>query len=243
MSFASSGKPSLIAYMGLTKHHPKNTLGALRAAAQIGVKHIMIDVQACFTGELVLCDTLTVLTDNGPMFIQTMSLSELSMLDMGGGQRILTLEDVFIFMRDDIAITIRVIGRHSLPAVINFFSNPYPKRSAPLWLAGSDQLLLHSLSNRLPSFNIVAVLAGIPLVEMGVLKQHGIRAVVLPPEEINGAIVHSLKLENMQLWACDVDNFALYQRCVSFGVKNIISDHPVFIDEYEAKLLPPRIPN
>ncbi|MEL0083582.1 MAG: glycerophosphodiester phosphodiesterase family protein, partial [Gammaproteobacteria bacterium] len=94
MTSASSPRLLCIGHRGAMGHAPENTLGSVKAALALGVRHLEIDVY-CVEGELlVFHDDRLERTTNGTGRIRDQSLSHLRSLDAGGGQQIPTLEEV-----------------------------------------------------------------------------------------------------------------------------------------------------
>lgn len=229
--------PDLVAYRGLSRDYPMNTLAAIRAAANAGINQLMVDVQACSTGELVLCHELTVDINGVAQYIQYSDLTTLSDYDVGGGQRFMTLDDLFNYIDDDVNVVLRVIGRHSLHPILSFFKERKFFRKGTIWIVSGDQFLLHSLSVRLPEVKCVAILGGVPLQDLSDLPRNGIRAVMLPPQEISTELSREVRKLGLDLWAWEVDTFGLYKSCLQRSVSKIVSYHPAFLSECEQKML------
>jgi glycerophosphoryl diester phosphodiesterase len=85
----------VIAHRGDSVHAPENTIMAFEKAIELGTDGIELDVHMCKDGYLVVHHDETVNTPDGKMLIRDMKLEELKQLDMGCGQKIPTLTEVF----------------------------------------------------------------------------------------------------------------------------------------------------
>lgn len=227
--------PDIVSYRAMSSQAPTNTMASLRQALSLGVKHIMIDVQACGDGELVLFHDLTFDCKNAPCFVQYSTLSALSKVDLGAGQRVLTLSDVLNYIPDEIELIIRVVGRHTLQHLLNFFQEfPY-QRQGQLWFVSGDQLMLHSLSLRIKRAKCAAMISGLPLHDLSVLLHSGIQAVIVDPQEVNSYMASELRAIDIDLWISDVRCHGLYERCLEWMARKIISHNPAFLYECQEK--------
>lgn len=113
-------KPLNFAHRGFTASAPENSMAAFKAAIELGVHGIELDVRTCKTGELVVFHdpTLGRMT-NGRGFIKNKTLAELKELRIktqGGmtGEQLPTLKEV-IELIDDRALLNVEIKTNGLP--------------------------------------------------------------------------------------------------------------------------------
>ena len=227
--------PDVIAYQVSHPDFSVNTIASLRALINQGIRHFMFDVQACKDGQLVLIHQLTFPSAKGEAFVQYASLKEISEVDFGAGQRVLTLSDALEFIPEDSEVALRIVGRHSLYPLINFLnenSHVIPKR---LWFVSGDQLMLHTLSNKFKRAKCASLMSGLPLHDLNVLIPHGIHAVVVSPQEINAHLVHELNGLGLDLWVQDVSACGLYKRCLDWSAKKVLSHQPALLSEFKLR--------
>lgn len=227
--------PDVIAYQVSHPDFSVNTMASLRALINQGIRHFMFDVQACKEGDLVLLNTLTVPTVNGDAFVQYVSLSELSALDFGAGQRVLTLSDALEFLPEGTEVALRIVGRHSLYPLIDFLQENQHMLPKNLWFVSGDQLMLHTLSNKFKRAKCASLMSGLPLHDLNVLLPHGIHAVVVSPQEINPHLVSELNGLGLDLWVQDVSVCGLYQRCLDWAAKKVLSHQPALLSEFKER--------
>jgi glycerophosphoryl diester phosphodiesterase len=88
-------RPRIIAHRGASADAPENTLAAFRLAREQGADGVELDVMRCRSGEVVVFhdDDLARLGGR-PDAVRALTLDELRSVDLGGGERIPTLEEV-----------------------------------------------------------------------------------------------------------------------------------------------------
>ena len=89
------GRPRIIAHRGASADAPENTLAAFKLAREQGADGVELDVMRCRSGEVVVFhdDDLSRLGGR-PDQVRQLTWDELRTVDLGGGERIPTLEMV-----------------------------------------------------------------------------------------------------------------------------------------------------
>ncbi|SFJ72331.1 glycerophosphoryl diester phosphodiesterase [Paenibacillus sp. UNC496MF] len=104
------------AHRGASAYAPENTMAAFERGLACGAELIELDVQLTKDGEIVVFHDLTVdKTTNGRGPLRDYTLAELRALDAGSwfsadfaGERVPTLEDVLVWARDRIRLSIEL---------------------------------------------------------------------------------------------------------------------------------------
>lgn len=87
-------RPLVIAHRGASAEAPENTLAAFRLARARGADGVELDVMRCATGEVVVFhDDDMVRLGGRPDRVRATPLSALREIDLGGGERIPTLDE------------------------------------------------------------------------------------------------------------------------------------------------------
>jgi glycerophosphoryl diester phosphodiesterase len=123
---ARQGRVVVIAHRGANRVAPENTLAAYRAAIDLGVDFIEIDVQTTADGQLVLMHDSTVdRTTNGSGAVRSLTLSQIKELDAGSwfsakfaGEKAPTLEEAAALCRGKVGLYIDLKDA-SVPALIS----------------------------------------------------------------------------------------------------------------------------
>lgn len=93
-------RPLVLGHRGASADFPENTLAAFRAALEQGADGVELDVMRCASGEVVVVhdDDLARVTAHAPdsrRRIRASTLDELRRFDVGRGERVPTLDQVF----------------------------------------------------------------------------------------------------------------------------------------------------
>ncbi|AZS13958.1 glycerophosphodiester phosphodiesterase [Paenibacillus lutimineralis] len=98
-----------IAHRGYPHKHPENTLRGFRAALELGFDHLELDVQLTSDGvPVVIHDATLDRTTNGLGLVRSYTLQELKQLDAGDGERIPTLEEALLLLKDRLTVDIEL---------------------------------------------------------------------------------------------------------------------------------------
>jgi glycerophosphoryl diester phosphodiesterase len=123
---ARQGKVVVIAHRGANRVAPENTLAAYRAAIDLGVDFVEIDVQTTADGQFVLMHDSTVdRTTNGSGAVRSLTLSQIKELDAGSwfsakfaGEKAPTLEEAVGLCKGKVGLYIDLKDA-SVPALIS----------------------------------------------------------------------------------------------------------------------------
>ncbi|MGQ0505260.1 MAG: glycerophosphodiester phosphodiesterase [Myxococcaceae bacterium] len=111
LPFVSESGVSVIGHRGAADLAIENTASAMRAGVKAGARGVEWDVQNTADGALVIFhdETLERLIGD-PRRIRDMTLAEVKAVDLGGGERILTLNEALVLMRElpDISMNLEV---------------------------------------------------------------------------------------------------------------------------------------
>lgn len=85
-----------IAHMGASAYAPENTLKSIRKALEMSVDAVEADVQMSKDGHLIVFHDLTLKRiANMNVFVKDLTLSKLKRINLGDGEKIPTLDEVF----------------------------------------------------------------------------------------------------------------------------------------------------
>ncbi|MDK8181446.1 glycerophosphodiester phosphodiesterase family protein [Paenibacillus sp. UMB4589-SE434] len=98
-----------IAHRGYPLKYPENTMVGFQAALEFQFSHVELDVQLTKDGiPVVIHDPTVNRTINGEGTVKSYTLAELRKLDAGLGERIPTLEEALLFLRDRVCIDLEL---------------------------------------------------------------------------------------------------------------------------------------
>ncbi len=100
-AWLNSSQPLIIAHRGASSAMPENTLAAFALALDQGADGIELDVQLSKDGHLVLVhDTTLLRLTSNPRRVSELTVSELKAEDLGQGQAVALLEELFELLGD-----------------------------------------------------------------------------------------------------------------------------------------------
>lgn len=103
-----------IAHMGASAYAPENTLKSIRKALEMSVDAVEVDVQMSEDGHLIVFHDLTLKRmANMSVFVKDLTLSKLKRINLGDGEKIPTLDEVFQCILEkniDLIIELKVPG-------------------------------------------------------------------------------------------------------------------------------------
>lgn len=98
-----------IAHRGYPLKHPENTLRGFRAALELGFDHLELDVQLTSDGvPVVIHDATLDRTTGGQGLVRSHTWEQLMQLDAGDGERIPTLEQALLLLKDRLTVDIEL---------------------------------------------------------------------------------------------------------------------------------------
>lgn len=109
----ASVRPIVLGHRGASHDHPENTLRAFREAIRQGADGVELDVMLCGSGEVVVVhdDTLARVAGEVPgsdQPVRNTPLGELRRFDVGQGERVPTLDEVFAFLGPEVLVNVEL---------------------------------------------------------------------------------------------------------------------------------------
>ncbi|ASI99823.1 glycerophosphodiester phosphodiesterase family protein [Thermococcus celer] len=119
----------VLGHRGYMSHYPENSLLAFRKAIEAGADGIELDVWLTRDGEVVVMHDETIdRTSNMSGKIKEMTLEELKGADIGMGERIPTLEEVFEALPKDALVNVEIKDPDAVERVAEIVASSNPER-------------------------------------------------------------------------------------------------------------------
>ena len=116
-------KTLIIAHRGASSVAPENTLKAFNKAIELKADYIEFDVHQSKDGEIVIMHDSNTLRATGHFgLINKMTLSELKELDCGGGEKILTLQELMQLAKGKIGLNCEIKARGFAEKIIKILN-------------------------------------------------------------------------------------------------------------------------
>ncbi|MCA9951976.1 MAG: hypothetical protein KDE48_20140 [Anaerolineales bacterium] len=229
---AEKASPLIIGHRGASVDAPENTLAAFYLAIEQGADGIELDVQLSADGKIVIFhDDDVTRVSKGQGKVKNMTLSQLKALDLGYGQKIPTLDELFEMLGPTALYNIEIkdfrLGDHGLETAV------------------ADRVAAHNLASHvlISSFNPLAVRRANRLcgkaTPTGLLREAGLSqySYLIAPADADHPH-HTMVNANYMAWAkkrgqrvnvWTVDDPVEARRLADLGVDGIITNKPAFL--------------
>lgn len=230
LSCRNMNEPLVIGHRGAMGHETENTLASVQKALDMGVDMMEIDVFKIRSGEIVVFHDKTVerLT-NGTGKIEAYNYSDLQKLDLEGGHKIPTLQEVINLIDGKTHLNIELKGENTADRV-NFIINYYVREKAwPLdkFLISSfkwDELKRMRALN--PQIDIAILTSEDPLKAISIAEE--LKAVAINPYFGSLTIekVDQIKKAGFKVYPYTINEPEDIKSMKQMGVDGIITNYP-----------------
>lgn len=224
--------PLIIGHRGANADAPENTLAAFHQAVEQGADGVELDVQLTADGKIVIIhDDDVARVSNGNGKVTEMTLVQLKALDLGHGQTVPTLDELF-----------EMLGPTTL---YNIEIKDFSIRDRGLETAVADRVTAHNLQNQvlISSFNPLSVRRAkrefSQVTPIGLLRESGLLqySYFIAPADadhphytmVNVNYMAWAKKRGQRVNVWTVDDPAEAQRLTALGVDAIITNKPAFL--------------
>ncbi len=231
-SFYAPSYPILkVGHRGACGYEPDNTLRSFAKAIACNVDMIELDVHVCKSGELIVFHghkLNKVVHDGG--YVTQKTLTELQALDVGKGETIPTLSQVFDLMAPtNIIINIELKGENTAQAVTDLI-NSYVKDKGYSYhrfvVTSFNHYELDAFHKACPEIACGAIISGIPLGRAEFGERVHAAYIVVDINCINQALVDDAHTRGIKVMVYTVNDYEDIVLMKSLGVDGIISNFP-----------------
>lgn len=220
-----------VGHRGACGYEPDNTLRSFSKALSFNVDMIELDVHLCKSGELVVFHDykLNKVVHNGG-FVSQKTLSELQSIDVGKGETMPTLSQVFDLLEyTPIMINIELKGEDTPQAVADLIKTYVADTSYSYQrfvVTSFNHYQLQTFRELCPEVACGAIINGIPLGYAEFGERVHAAYIVVSVNCINQALVDDAHKRGMKVMVYVVNEHDDIERMKVLGVDGIISDFP-----------------
>jgi len=232
VSFYGSLCPVLkVGHRGACGYEPDNTLRSFSKALSFNVDMIELDVHLCKSGELVVFHDykLNKVVRNGG-YISQRTLAELQAMDVGKGENIPTLSQVFDLVESThVIVNIELKGEGTPQAVANLIKTYVEHKGysyKQFIVTSFNHYQLEDFRAVCPEVECGAIINGIPLGYAEFGQRVHAAYIVVSVNCINQALVDDAHKRGMKVMVYVVNEHDDIEHMKSLGVDGIISDFP-----------------
>jgi glycerophosphoryl diester phosphodiesterase len=225
-----------VGHRGAAAHAPGNTLASFRRALAIGVDMIEFDVRRCGDGQLVLAHDETLPSPTGELAVAETDLANLRALDLGGGERILTLEEGLDCLRGRCALMIDLKGEGFEAELVDAIHRAGLAPGELVIPGGTlfSRSAIRALDPALP-LSLSLDPEAEPLLTRAFMEAIDTEAVTWHHRLITPERVALLHARSLTVYTWTVDDPETMRRVCDAGVDGIITNRPELFGDGEAR--------
>lgn len=240
----SCDAPWVLAHRGASRAAPQNSLAAVRLASSLGADGLEVDLQRCRTGEVVVFHDFDLGGFGVERRVARLSLAELRGFDLGGGERIPTLDEL-LDAADPALILNLELKHHGVrgdgleDAVASVIARHPTGVRERLWFSSFNPFSLWRIRGRLPGVGLGFLFHGEqsrlwraawPRVLRWVLRGPGapLGLAALHPQHrlVDEALMTAARARGLRVHPWTVDRPADLARVLALGVDAVITNDP-----------------
>jgi glycerophosphoryl diester phosphodiesterase len=219
-----------IGHRGAAGYVTENTLESIEKAINLGIDAVEIDVFLCKSGELVVfhdrnLDRLT--NAVGP--IEAIDLDSIKKIEVLGGFKIPTLNEVLNLIEGKIILNIELKGSHTAIStnqlLITYFKEKkiHPTKILISSFDWNELEIFYNLNKEVP---LAVLTSDDPINAIPFAKKIKAIAINVDYELLNFSNVKKIHSENLKIYAWTVNKKNEIKELIDLGVDGIISDFP-----------------
>lgn len=218
-------KPLCIGHRGLSGFAPENSLAAITKAIEMGVDAVEIDIYL-IDGELVVFhdDNLERMTGLNES-IYKCSFEQLRQLNLGQGQPIPTLAEVWYLVAGKVGLNIEIKGCESGLALAAFLSQPNLK-SVDLVVSSFDHAQLTEFKRQMPEIEVAPLFEVWAEEAINLASQLDAVSINIDRKTITKQLVEKVHQAGFKLFVYTVNDETEITRLMEWGVDGFFSDQP-----------------
>lgn len=214
----------IYAHRGFSAAHPENTLEAFRAALDVGVYGVELDIHASADGiPVVIHDEELERTTNGTGLVQSKTVAELAALDAGNGQKVPTFAEVVALANGRLHFDIEIKGKNCERRVLEVLAR-YPETNAAI--SSFDWDVLRTVRQLAPDFELWVLTPTIDGAAIATAHELGATTLAVYHLSIDHNAMEQAKAADLEVMAWTVNLKSEVERLRDLGVVAICTDDP-----------------
>ncbi len=219
----------IFAHRGASGTYPENTHSAIKAAIEIGVDGIEVDVQSTSDDYAIIHDVWLDRTTTGQGKVSNFPLSEIQLLDAGNGEYVPSLQQLLTWVNDKTIINLELKNTKNLSDFAKLLESNLAKgiiSEHNLLVSSFDHHQLKWIKHYFPWLKIGALTASIPLDYAKFASQLNAYSVHVDKSFVNRDFVKDAHLRGLKIYAYTVDKFQDIEEMQHIGIDGIFTNYP-----------------
>lgn len=225
--------PLRVGHRGAGAHCPHNSHRSFETAISMGVDLVETDVRRCASGEVLLAhDDHLEGADGSRLDVATTSLWDLRQVDLGGGERVLLLEDLLTLAQGRCGLMLDLKGEGFEKPMVNALrlSGFDPGR---IIIPGGSLQSRETLREIGPEYALSLSLGGFPrdMPVDDVIERVETPAVTWHHSMLSAGNIEAIHRREKMVYAWTVDQEDVMRRLLRDGVDGIITNRPELLNQ------------
>lgn len=226
----SGSNPLIIGHRGAMGHETENTLASVQKALEIGVDLIEIDVFQIRSGEIIVFhdDEVDKLTDgSGP--VEDYDMDGLQELNLKGGHKIPTLEQVLEVMEHRVPLNIELKGlgtAHGVHAIVQEYCRSKGWEPEQFIISSFEWDELHAYRQLDPEARIAVLTEEDPLDALETARELGAESINPSDRRVSAAVAEALHAAGFKINVWTVNSRNRYDALQLMGIDGVFTDYP-----------------
>lgn len=219
----------IFAHRGASGSYPENTQSAIKAAVDILVDGIEVDVQSCLDDYMIIHDTWLDRTTSGRGKVNNLTREQIQQFDAGNGEYVPTLSQLLEWVNNSTLINLELKHTFSLDKFVTLIEASVAANKLSrdnLLVSSFDHHQLMWLKQQLPWVKIGALTASIPINYAEFAQRLHAYSIHIDKNFINHEFVADAKKRDLQVYAYTVDKQEDIEQMLRYGVDGIFTNYP-----------------
>lgn len=219
----------IFAHRGASGNYPENTQSAIKAAVEIEVDGIEVDVQSCSDDYMIIHDTWLDRTTSGRGKVNKLTREQIQHFDAGNGEFVPTLSQLIDWVDNKTLVNLELKHTFSLDKFVaqieaSVTDNKLSREN--LLVSSFDHHQLMWLKQQLPWVKIGALTASIPINYAEFAQRLHAYSIHIDKNFINHEFVTDAKSRGLEVYAYTVDKQEDIEQMLEYGVDGIFTNYP-----------------
>lgn len=226
VTLSYSKEPIIVAHRGASGYEPENTLRAFERAIQMGAPAIELDVHLSKSGDLVVIHDYTT---KDKKKVATLTTQELKAYDVGKGEHIPLLSEVFDQINQRAVINVELKGAGTpgpVAKLINYYIKEKKWDPKNFIVSSFDHYRVQEFHRLAPSVPTGVIFESNPIGYALMATRAGAKYAVGHQEFLTPEFIKDAHARGVQVYSFTVNDKETAQKLLNMNIDGIITNYP-----------------
>lgn len=224
-------QPIIVAHRGASGHEPENTLRAFKRAIEMGAPAMELDVHLSKSGDLVVIHDYTTKDKNK---VADLTTQELKAYDVGKGEHIPLLSEVFDLVNQRAVINVELKGAGTAAPVaklINYYIKEKKWNPKSFIVSSFDHYRVQEFHRLAPSVPAGVIFESNPIGYAHMATQAGAQYAIGHHEFLSPEFIKDAHARGVKVYSYTVNDKETAQKLLNMNIDGIITNYPDLLDK------------